>query len=225
MILQKLKVVLIEDHILVRKGLRSLLELEPDIEVIGEGDNGYQAISLYEALRPDITILDIALPRLNGIEAAKIIRKSNPIAKILILSAYADDGYVERVMDLHLSGYLVKQCSPHFLIDAIHRIALGKSYFCPTILEKVKRLSDTPSKLRGEHRGRTKKLSVREAQILQAIAEGMANKQIAYSLEISIKTVEKHRQNLMKKLSIHDTAGLTRYAIAEGYIENRGPLA
>jgi DNA-binding NarL/FixJ family response regulator len=164
--------------------------------------------------------MDIALPKLNGLEAARQILKESNKTHILILSAHADDGYIEKAMSIGVSGYLIKQCSPKLLIQAIREIEQGKHFFSPLVSDRIGLLRRRQLDAKGTSKQRKPKLSTREAEVLQQVAEGNANKQIASELGISIKTVEKHRQNLMKKLSIHDTAGLTRYAIAEGVIES-----
>lgn len=206
-----IKILLADDHWVVRQGLKTLLELEPDLKVVGEAENGEQAVELAQKLKPDVVLMDLAMPKLNGIEAARRLLHLVPTPKILVLSAYAEDTYIEKVMELGLSGYLIKQCSPNILVDAVHQVVTGKTVYSPLIQERL-----AITQKRNHHRPL---LSERESQVLQLIAEGKANKQIASDLNISIKTVEKHRQNLMNKTGIHDTAGLTRYAIAEGYIE------
>lgn len=199
-----IKIILVEDHQLVRKSLRTLLELDQRIEVIAEASNGSEAVDLAKIHRPDIFIMDIAMSKLNGIEATKLILKINPKSNILFLTAHTDDGYILHARNLKVSGYLLKQCSPDLLFEAINEIIKGNFFYAPTIAEKFKSLLIIGLQI----------LSSRERQVLQLIAEGYSNKQIAYDLKISFKTVEKHRQNLMDKLEIHDTAGLTRYAIS-----------
>jgi DNA-binding NarL/FixJ family response regulator len=211
-------ILLVDDHVVVRKGLVALIELEPDLKVVGEAENGEQAITLNRSLKPTVVIMDLAMPKLNGIEAARQIKKETPAAKILVLSAHADDVYIEKTIELKLSGYLIKQCAPIILVDALRSVAAGKNFFSPKISERMRLIDRSLSSRNPKKRTDLDFLSAREAEVLQLVAEGKANKQIAADLEISIKTVEKHRQNLMNKLGIHDTAGLTRYAIAEGYI-------
>jgi DNA-binding NarL/FixJ family response regulator len=218
---KKITILLAEDHIIVRKGLKFFLDFEENINVLGEVEDGEQAVLMAIKLMPSLVILDIALPRLNGLEAAKQIKKINPKQKILILSAYSDDGYIRKAIEADLNGYLVKQCSPLFLVQAITEINNGNKFFSPNILERALDIHEIESN-DGDLCKKRRILTVRENQILQMIAEGNANKVIAYSLDISIKTVDKHRQNLMKKLAIRDTAGLTRYALEEGIIENSG---
>ena len=219
--MKKIKVLLAEDHMIVREGLRALLNSEKDIEVVGEAQNGRQAVELAGKLAPAVVVMDIAMPLLNGLEATRQILRTAPTVKVLILSAHSDDAYVEHVMTLGASGYLVKQTAAEVLPKAIREICKGKTFFSPAISKRLnhhqKRAMD-----RGELVGEKEpaQLTSREMEVLQLIAEGKANKQTADELHISIKTVEKHRQSLMEKLNIHDTAGLTRHAIAAGIIES-----
>jgi DNA-binding NarL/FixJ family response regulator len=165
--------------------------------------------------------MDIAMPLLNGMEATRQILQVQPEAKIIILSAHSDDAYVALVMAIGASGYLIKQNASNMLSKAIREVHHGKTYLCPSISKRMNHHADR-SRERGELR--TKKgapqLTPREREVLQLVAEGKANKETAEELHVSIKTVEKHRQSLMEKLNIHDTAGLTRYAIATGVIES-----
>jgi DNA-binding NarL/FixJ family response regulator len=216
----RITVLLADDHTVVREGLRKLLEAEGDIQVIGEAANGREAVSQAKTLRPDVIVMDIAMPGLNGFEATRQIRKVMPDARVLILSAHSDESYVEQVIALGAFGYMVKQTSAHVLSVAVREIHKGNSYFSASISRKVAAYSTRASE-RGQGPQRpADRLSSREVEVLQLIAEGQANKQVAAELRISVKTVEKHRQRLMEKLDIHDTAGLTRYAIATGIIES-----
>jgi DNA-binding NarL/FixJ family response regulator len=213
-------ILLAEDHTIVREGLRALLKLEPDFKVVGEAENGRQAVALATQLRPDVIIMDIAMPLLNGLEATRQILQLTPATKVLVLSAHSDDAYVDQVMALGASGYLNKQTAAHVLPEAIREVQKGTPFFSPSI---SKRRTDHDSKALARGELASKKpngLTSREAEVLQLIAEGKANKETAFELKISVKTVEKHRQNLMDKLNIRDTAGLTRYAIANGIIES-----
>jgi DNA-binding NarL/FixJ family response regulator len=216
-------VLLAEDHMIVREGLRFLLQSERDIEVIGEAANGRLAVALALKLRPAVVIMDIAMPLLNGLEATRQIRHAIPDAKILILSAHSDDAYVEKVTEMGASGYLIKQTSAHFLAEAIREVNKGHTFFSPSIEKRSKKRQQDSLDRKGQPKAKLG-LSSREVEVLQLIAEGEANKQIAAELGISIKTVEKHRDHLMQKLDIHDTASLTRYAISEGIIECDVPL-
>ena len=213
-------VLLAEDHLVVRQGLRTLLAAESDMEVIGETNSGRETVQQTLKLRPDVVVMDIAMPQLNGLEATRQILKAAPGTKILILSAHSDDAYVERVMELGAAGYLIKQTSVHTLMDAIRDVWKGKKVFSPAIAKRFKKRHKQSPDRKGTVREASTHLTAREMEVLQQIAEGAANKQIAAKLGISIKTVEKHRTHLMQKLDIHDTAGLTRYAIEVGIIES-----
>lgn len=218
--MKRISVLLAEDHAIVRQGLRVLLEMRGDIEVIGEAKTGREAIQMTRDLHPEVVVMDIAMPLLNGLLATRQILAAFPATKILILSAYSDPEYVEQVVKVGAMGYLLKQSSGDVLAQAIRDLHNGKTYFAPSI---AKRLKDNFQKSRdgkGLRKKSSSELTTREAELLQLIAEGHANKQIASELDISIKTVEKHRQHLMEKLNIHDIAGLTRFAIAAGIIEN-----
>jgi DNA-binding NarL/FixJ family response regulator len=223
--MKRITVLLAEDHLIVREGLQSLLKYERDIEVVGEADSGRQAVALVKKLHPDVVVMDISMPLLNGIEAARQIRKDCPAAKVLILSAYGDDAYVEQLTAMGVGGYLLKQASSHELADAIREVRKGNTVFSPEISRRMgKRSRKTPGR-EGAFKQKINHLSSREVEVLQLIAEGMPNKQVAAELGVSFKTVDKHRQHLMAKLDIHDVAGLTRYAIAEGIIENNDRVA
>ena len=222
--MEKIKVLLADDHTIVRQGLRMLLEAESDIAVIGEAENGQQAVQLTKQLQPDVVVMDLAMPNLNGLEATRQIVKEMPSVKLLVLSSYNDDEYVHQVTEAGATGYLLKQTAATDLIKAVREARRGNAFFSPAI---SKRLADryrqafldgAPVKKRNDL------LTSREAEVLQQIAEGKPNKQIAAQLCISIKTVEKHRQQLMNKLNIHDIAGLTRYAISKGVIEGGARL-
>ena len=213
-------VLLADDHTIVREGLRRLLEAEHDIEVIGEASSGRQAVAMVGKLHPEVIVMDIAMPMLNGVEATRQICQANPKARVLILSAHSDDAYVERVIAMGAAGYLLKQTSSHILADAVREVVKGNIYFCPTIAKRLHRQSEKTLDRKGRIKVKDTTLSSREVEVLQLIAEGKANKQIAAELGISVKTVEKHRDHLMHKLDIHDTAGLTRYAIEAGVIES-----
>jgi len=222
--MKKIGVLLVDDHTVVRQGLRALLRSEEDMEVIGEAENGRQAVMAARKTPPDVVVMDVAMPLLNGLEATRQILKLIPTAKVLVLTSYGDEECVEQLMQAGAAGYLIKQTAANDLLKAIREVQRGNAFFSPAI---AKRLRDqcreafntgTPSRKAGE-------LTSREAEVLQLIAEGFSNKQIAAELCISIKTVEKHRQQVMNKLNIHDVAGLTRYAISKGMVERSVPAA
>ncbi len=219
--MKRITVLLAEDHMIVREGLRALLNLEADIEVVGEAENGRQAVEQAHKLKPDVVVMDIAMPILNGMEATRQILHVLPATKILILSAHSDDAYVALVMAIGAAGYLIKQTASQVLPDAIRKVHAGMACFSPTISSRLTH-HEKKAQVRGEMRGKkiVNGLTSRETEVLQLIAEGYANKESAAELNISVKTVEKHRQSLMEKLNIHDTAGLTRHAIATGIIES-----
>jgi DNA-binding NarL/FixJ family response regulator len=216
--MKPITVLLAEDHQIVREGFRSLLKHERDIEVIGEAENGRQAVQLSKKLKPAVVVMDIAMPSLNGLEATRQIRKEVPEAKVIILSAHSDDAYVEQVATLGAAGFLLKQSSSNVLAAAIREVHKGNTYFSPAITKRVQEQKMLTRN--GNFKKKNNALSSREVEVLQLIAEGKPNKQVASELGVSFKTIDKHRQHLMSKLNIHDVAGLTRYAIAEGIIES-----
>jgi DNA-binding NarL/FixJ family response regulator len=218
--MKKITVLLAEDHTIVREGFRAMLELEEDFEVVGEAGDGRRALTLAIKLRPDVVLMDIAMPRLNGLEATRQLLKDVPETKIVILSAHSDDAYVKNATESGAVGFLLKQTSAHDVCLAIREVHKGGTFFTSSVARRQERLNPRSIDSKGE-RGRTAaKLTSREMEVLQLIAEGRANKETAAELGISLKTVEKHREHLMQKLDIHDTAGLTRYAISEGIIES-----
>jgi len=218
--MKHIAVLLAEDHAIVRQGLRLLVEADGDIEIVAEAKTGREAIQLTAKLRPEIVVMDIAMPMLNGLEATRQILKAFPATKVLILSAHSDAEYVEQVVKAGAKGYLVKQSSGEVLAKAIRELHEGKTFFTPAIARLLQEGFQKSADGVGLRKKGDRQLTSRETELLQLIAEGMANKQVASELGISIKTVEKHRQHLMEKLNIHDIAGLTRFAIAEGIIES-----
>jgi len=222
--MKPIRVLLVEDHKVVRQGLRALLAVEHDIEVAGEVQDGREAVRLIETLLPDVVVMDIAMPLLNGVEATRQILKLVPDTRVLILSAHSDDEYVIQVIEAGAAGYLLKQTAANTLVMAIREAHRGGTYFSRSISKRLGELRERSMGRGNKPRKGAVSLTSREREVLQLIAEGMGNKQTAAELGISIKTVEKHRQHLMSKLGIHDTAGLTRYAISAGIIETRGPI-
>jgi len=217
---KKIRVILAEDHAIVRQGLRTLLESEGLFEVIGQAETGRQAVEMVAGLKPDVVLMDIAMPVLNGLEATRQILATNPAAKILILSAHSDDEYIEHVTAVGACGFLEKQTSAEILTKAIIEVANGKVFFSAAIAKRMAATKIRTTDRDGTSRAGVVRLTSRETEVLQLVAEGQANKQVASTLKISIKTVEKHRQRLMDKLNIHETAGLTRYAISHRIIES-----
>jgi DNA-binding NarL/FixJ family response regulator len=222
--MKKIGVLLVDDHTVVRQGLRALLQSEEDIEVVGEAENGRQAVAAARKTPPDVVVMDVAMPLLNGLEATRQILKLVPTARVLVLTSYGDDECVEQLMQAGAVGYLIKQTAANDLLKAIREVQRGNAFFSPSI---AKRLRDhcREAFTSGHAVKKAGELTSREAEVLQLIAEGFSNKQIAGELCISIKTVEKHRQQVMNKLNIHDVAGLTRYAISKGMVERSLPAA
>jgi DNA-binding NarL/FixJ family response regulator len=209
-----------EDHIIVREGFRKMLELDGDMEIIGEAQDGRQAVALAKKLVPDIVLMDIAMPLLNGLEATRQLLKAVPATKIIILSAHNDDAYIKSAAAAGAKGFLLKQTSASDVCHAIREVQKGKIFFSPSVSRRLDRLNSISADRRGGSSKKATQLTSREMEVLQLIAEGKANKETAAELGIGVKTVEKHREHLMEKLDIHDTAGLTRYAISAGIIES-----
>lgn len=223
-LIKKINVLLVDDHTVVRQGLRALLQPEEDIEVVGEAENGRQAVMMVQKSAPDVVLMDVAMPLLNGLEATRQITRSHPNTKVLVLTSYGDEECVQQLMEAGACGFLIKQTAANDLLKAIREVKRGNAFFSPAI---AKRLRDQCREAfaTGQSVKKAGDLTSREAEVLQLIAEGFSNKQIAAELSISIKTVEKHRQQVMNKLNIHDVAGLTRYAISKGMVERSAPTA
>lgn len=213
--MKRLRVVLADDHILVRAGLRKLLESMPDIEVVGEADDGLAVLTLVEQLQPDLALIDIAMPRLNGLDATVHLLQVWPEMKVLILSMHQNEEYVRQALRDGASAYLLKDAAPMELDLAIDAIRRGESYLSPAVTKGI--LTDYIQRLRRDEPTGTQ-LTPRQSEVLKLIAEGLSTKEIARDLELSIKTVETHRSLLMKQLNIHDVAGLVRYALRTGII-------
>jgi len=219
--MKTITVLLSEDHTLVRQGLRLLLETASDIQVIGEAVDGHQSVRETKRLKPDVVIQDIGMPLLNGVEATRQISKAVPSAKVLILSAYSDDQQIDHAIEAGAAGYLTKETISDDLLEAIREVARGNTFFSPLVARRrgVSKQRMDGSVLCGAVRTKANKLTSRQTEVLQLIAEGYATKQIAGLLLLSIKTVEKHRQDLMNTLNIHCIATLTRYAVSNGVVE------
>jgi len=222
--MKKITVLLSDDHTLLRESLRLLLEAEPDIQVVGEAADGHQSVKETKRLKPDVVLQDLAMPLLNGLEAARQIAKEVPTTKVLILSAYTDDAYIEHALEAGAAGYLMKETAGADLLRAIREIAGGNAFFSPAVAKRLLKQWQEKFPNGSPVRADSIRLTGRQTEILQLIAEGYATKQIAGLLSLSIKTVEKHRQDLMNTLNIHNIASLTRYAVSSGVVEsNRMP--
>jgi two-component system response regulator NreC len=214
---KKLRILLADDHVVMRTGLRALLERQPDLEVVGESENGRETVELAASLRPDVVVMDIGMPMLNGIEATKTIVTQSPTTAVVILSMHADESYVMRALRAGARGYLLKDSGAADLISAIHAVSQNKSFLSPKVVRilaedyvrvlKQKGAVDTYDLLTG-----------REREILQLLAEGKANKEVATDLNISPYTVETHHSHILQKLNLHNCAELVLYAVRKGLI-------
>jgi len=214
---KSIRVLVVDDHAVVRAGLRALLEGAGDMEVIGEAENGMQAVQETRRLRPNVVVLDLAMPLLNGVEATRQIAQESPKAAVLILSTYHDGHHLRQAVEAGAAGYLMKESAAADLLEAVRETGNGGAFFSPSLLQlMVKGLLEAGKE--ASDAARPPILTWREAEVLQLIAEGYATKQIARLLRLTSKTVEKHRQTLMKKLGLHNIANLTRYAVATGIV-------
>lgn len=210
-----IRTLLVEDHTLVRSGIRALLEASREVEVIGEAANGRQGVELSRELSPDLVLMDIAMPELNGIEAARQITTAQPHVRVLMLSMFEDQQYVFESLKAGASGYVLKAAAFHELQTAITSVLGGKSYISPALSENV--MTDYVRRAQGDQKDtQLDKLSGREREVLQLIAEGKSSAEVAELLHISVRTVDTHRHNIMTKLEIHSIAGLTKFAIRHG---------
>jgi DNA-binding NarL/FixJ family response regulator len=213
----KIKVVIAEDHAVVRQGLKILIHTNPELQVTGEAEDGVTAVRLAEEMQPDVVIMDLAMPNMNGYEATRQIRRKAPGCKVLVLSSYGDDDSVKAMLGAGAQGYITKHSASEDLLQAIRQVNSGETYLSPRIAERFRRLVTRNWVASGSAYAGAR-LSRRETQVLGLIARGLATKQIAEQLGLSVKTVEKHRQATMDKLDIHEIAGLTRYAESKGLI-------
>jgi two-component system response regulator NreC len=215
--MRKIRVLLADDHTIVRKGLRSLLDGEAEIEVVGEAEDGREALEKAQQLLPDVVLMDITMPALNGLEATRQIKKLFPKMKVLILTMHATEEYILQILRAGASGYVVKQAAPTELVSAIRAVYRGDSFLSPSISRKVieEYIRQTEAMVEENSYDR---LTDREREVLQLIAEGCSSREIAERLHISEKTVRAHRAHLMDKLDIHSIAELTQYAIRKGVI-------
>jgi DNA-binding NarL/FixJ family response regulator len=216
--MKRITVLLAEDHMVVREGFRKLLEMEDYLEVVGEAEDGRRAVALVKKLRPAVVVMDVAMPLLNGLEAARQILQAVPSTRILILSSHTDDAYIKDATQSGAVGFLLKQASAHDLSKGIREVNKGNVFFGPFIKKRLPEDERKSFDRSGRPKPRHARLTSREMEVLQLVAEGKVNKETAAELGIGIKTVESHREHLMDKLNIHDTAGLTRYAISAGIV-------
>lgn len=216
--MEKLRIILAEDHETVREGLKMIVNAQPDMEVIGEAGNGSAAIKLARELAPDIVVMDISMPELNGLKATKKLKQLCPNIKILTLTRHTDDAYLQQLIQAGSSGYVLKQSSPTELIRAIYTISEGKNYLDPALTNKVMGgYASRAASMRGEKKS---DLTDRESEVLRMIAWGYSNKEIAAQMQISVKTVEAHKSNAMQKLDMHSRIDIVRYAILQGWLQD-----
>ena len=209
-----IRVLLSDDHRIVREGLRTLLEKEPDLEVVGEAEDGHSTVELARKLRPQVVVMDITMPGLNGIEATRRITEEVPAVKVLALSMHVDARFVERILKVGATGYLPKDCASKELTRAIRTVSANQTYLSPTIADIVRR-----DYLRQGSKADSSVFSIltaREREVLQLLAEGKTTKDIAFRLGVSVKTIETYRQHIMAKLNLRSLAQITKYAIREG---------
>ena len=216
--MSNIRVLLADDHTIVRQGLRALLDSQEDIEVVGEAENGRQAFEKTKQIVPDIVVLDITMPNLNGIEATRQIKKLNPEIKVIVLTVHDNEEYVHQVLQAGASGYLLKESAVSDLVSAINAVKKGDIFLSPTISKVV--VKDYIRHTDRESRAfdSLDVLTSREREVLQLIAEGHTNREVARLLKLSVKTVDVHRAHIKEKLHIHDTAGLIKYSIRKGLI-------
>ncbi len=210
-----LRILLADDHTMVRQGLRKVLEERPEWQVVAEAGDGHEAVRLAELHKPNVAVLDVAMPLLNGIEATRRIAKRVPQTRVLVLSMYSDEAYVTQMMKAGATGYLLKDSAGVDLLEAVQAVAQGKSYFSPAV---ARLMSDDYARQRGTDDDRYESLSDREREIFQLIAEGKVNKEIAALLFISLSTVETHRARIMEKLDLHSAAEIVLHAVRRGVI-------
>jgi DNA-binding NarL/FixJ family response regulator len=224
--MKQISVLIVDDHQMMRDALVNILERHKDIKVVGQASDGREGAEIAEKLKPDVVTLDVAMPNLNGLDAARHIRRKSATTRIIMLTAYEDDLYIQHALEAGVDGYVTKHSAAETLAKAVREVAKGDKAYSPNVKRRIPQYekSDGGRKLL---RRKSDTLTAREIEVLQLIAEGNANKQTADKLGISIKTVEKHRQAVMNKLHIHDTAGLTRYAISAGMVETpaHSPMA
>jgi two-component system response regulator NreC len=212
-----LRVLIADDHGVVRKGLRLLLQQYPEIEVVGEAANGREVVQQASELNPNVILMDVAMPVLNGIEAAEQIRRANDQIGVIMLTMHADEGYLLRALNAGVRGYLLKESAEEDLLRAVRAVSQGKPFFSPAITQTL--LEDYMRVLKQEGLSDSfELLTTREKEVLQLLAEGKTNKETAYILNLSVYTVESHRTNLMQKLNLHNTAEIVLYAVRKNLV-------
>jgi DNA-binding NarL/FixJ family response regulator len=209
-----IKIILVDDNQIVRQGLRKMLTAEPDIKIVGEADNGRAALQLVNKFIPEVVIMDVSMPDMNGIEATRQILAHHPGTKIIALTMHSDSRFILNMLKAGASGYLLKDCALEELVKAIRTVVHQKTYLSPGVSDIL--LKDFPSTRSDNSSSAFSILTTRERQVLQLMAEGKSTNQISNNLCVSVKTVETHRKQIMQKLGIHNIAELTKYAIRQG---------
>jgi two-component system, NarL family, response regulator NreC len=211
--MKRIRILLADDHAVVRQGFKMILSAQPDMEIVGEAGNGREAIELAESLKPDIVVMDVAMPELNGIEATRRLSTSSPHARVIALSMHKDNVYVREILRAGARGYLLKDSVAADVVSAIRAVARGESYLSPAVsnavLDDYRKHVTNPIDL----------LSSREREVLQMLAEGKTNKEIAVVLNLSVYTVDAHRGRIMEKLNVHSINELVRFAVRNGLID------
>lgn len=215
---QKIKILLADDHPVVRKGLQMCLARQERLKITGEAADGDEAVLKARELKPDVLLLDISMPKMNGLAVTELLRKEMPATKILILSVHNNKEYIFRVIQAGAHGYISKEASPEQLLEAIETVHSGGAFFSPEIAQAA--LNQLVAN--GDKREPFAQLTVREREVLVLIAEGKSNKEIASALDVGVRTIETHRERIMRRLDIHSVAGLTKFAIANGMITLEG---
>jgi two-component system response regulator NreC len=216
--LNKLRVLLADDHAVIREGLKSLVNAQPDMHVVGEAENGRVALQRASEVQPDVVVMDVSMPELNGIEATGRLKQTSPQVKVLVLTVHEDKGYLRQLLKAGASGYVLKRAVAQELIHAIRTIAAGGVYLDPALAGKV--VGSYIRKRSVEDELLNTDLSPRETEVLSLVAWGYSNKEIANKLEISIRTVETYKARLMEKLDLHSRADMVRYALHQGWLQN-----
>lgn len=223
--MSRIKILIADDHPLVRESIRNILARHPDFEVVGEAENGEEALKKTEDLLPDVLLIDISMPKLSGIEAARIVRREFPSTRVLVLTGYDNEEYVYQIVKSGAGGYVLKDATKEELARAICAVMKGEKFFSPRVskiiaegyVRRIEGGDDTP----GEGSAADVPLTKREREILTLVAQGLTNQEIADQLFISPRTVDTHRTNIMQKLDIHDVANLVRYAIEHGFLHSQ----
>lgn len=216
--MNKFRIILADDHAMFREGLKVLVSAQTDMEVVGEADNGRTAVALAQQMQPDVVVMDVSMPELNGLKATEKLKALCPHIKILTVTRHTDDSYLQQLLQVGASGYVLKKSASNELIHAIRSVAAGHTYLDPAVTEKIVSHAVSGRPARGTPAN--KNLSMREEDVLRLIAWGYANKEIAARLSLSIKTVEVHKFNAMQKMGMRSRIDIVRYALLQGWLQD-----